>query len=172
MEVIVQVTEGSSGTWTETSTNGAVITKLSSSSYTARATIEPGKIYTFKYDIPAVGTCPATSDTMTVTNSALPTTPDAGVDQDICLSPGSNLITLAGNNITAGSVTGRWSKLSGPAGEIITNPALYNSEVTGLEEGLYIFKWTASNGNCTDLSDVVRINAYAPPSTADAGKDQ
>lgn len=166
-EIILQGTKGSTGTWTETSANGATITPLSSS--TARASITPGNTYTFQYAIAAAGSCPATTDTMIVSNSALPTTPNAGIDQDICLSAG-NSITLNGNAITSG--TGTWSKVSGPTGGTIASPNSNTTAVNGLTEGLYIFKWTASNGSCNNLSDVVRINAYQPPSAANAGLDQ
>lgn len=168
-EIILQGTKGSTGTWSVTTGTGATITPLSSS--TARASIVPGNNYTFRYDISNAnaGGCGASNDSMTVTNSALPTMPNAGVDQDICLSAG-NSITLTGNSITSG--TGRWSKISGPAGETITSPNSNITSVTGLAEGLYIFEWRASNGSCNNLSDVVRINAYSPPSPADAGADQ
>ncbi|AWK06841.1 hypothetical protein HYN56_22470 [Flavobacterium crocinum] len=167
-EIILQGTKGSTGTWTlDSGSATTTITPISSS--TARATILPGNTYTFRYSIASSGSCAATSDTMTVTNSALPTTPDAGVDQDICLSAG-NSIALSGNSITSGS--GIWSKVSGPAGGAIASPTLSTTNVTGLTEGVYIFKWTASNGTCNNLSDVVRINAYSPPSPADAGADQ
>lgn len=166
-EIILQGTKGSTGNWTETSTVGATIVKLSAS--TARATIVPGNTYTFQYSIASAGSCVATSATMTVTNSAQPTTPDAGTDKDICLSDG-NTINLRGNSITSGK--GVWSKVSGPTDESINSINSNSTTVTGLKEGLYIFKWTASNGTCDNLSDVVRINVYAPPSTANAGKDQ
>ncbi|MGL2994043.1 PKD domain-containing protein [Flavobacterium sp. TSSA_36] len=168
-EIILQGTEGSIGTWSETTSNGATVTPISSS--TARATITPGTNYTFQYDISSLnsGGCGATSDSMTVTNSALPTTPAAGSDQDVCLSLG-NSITMAGNSITSG--TGTWSKVTGPSGGNITSVTSNTTTVTGLTEGIYIFKWTASNGSCSNLSDVVRINAYAAPSTANAGPDQ
>ncbi|MCR4030697.1 MULTISPECIES: PKD domain-containing protein [Flavobacterium] len=167
-EIILQGTKGSTGTWSVTSGTGATITALSAS--TAKATIIPGN-YTFQYSISSAdaGTCGASSDTMTVANSALPTTPNAGIDQDICLS-GGNSINLSGNLITSG--TGRWTKVSGPAGGTIVSPNSNTTAVNGLTEGLYIFQWTASNGSCTNLSDVVRINAYSPPSTANAGADQ
>jgi hypothetical protein len=221
-EIILQGTKGSTGTWTETSANGATITPLSSS--TARVSIVPGNNYTFQYSVAGSGSCGPTTDTMTVTNSALPTTPSAGVDQDICLSAG-NSITLNGNAITSGtgtwskvsgptggtiaspnsnttavnglteggvdqdiclsagnsitlngnaitSGTGTWSKVSGPTGGTIASPNSNTTAVNGLTEGLYIFKWTASNGSCNNLSDVVRINAYEPPSAANAGLDQ
>lgn len=166
-EIILQGTKGSTGTWSVNSGAGATITALSSS--TARATIVPGNNYTFQYDIASAGVCGATTDTMTVTNSALPTTPNAGIDQDICLSAG-NSITLSGNSITSG--TGTWSKVSGPTGGAITSANSSSTTATGLTEGVYIFKWTASNGSCDNLSDVVRINAYLPPSPASAGVDQ
>lgn len=166
-EIILQGTKGSTGTWTVSTGNGASITRLSAS--TARATIVPGNNYIFQYSIASSGTCAATNDTVAITNSALPTTPSAGVDQDICLSAG-NSITLNGNAITSG--TGTWSKVSGPTGGTIASPNSNTTAVNGLTEGLYIFKWTASNGSCNNLSDVVRINAYLPPSTANAGLDQ
>ena len=166
-EIILQGTKGSTGTWTVNSGAGATITPLSSS--TARASIVPGNNYTFQYNVAGSGSCGPSSAYMNVTNSALPTTPSAGFDQDICLSAG-NSITLNGNAITSG--TGTWSKVSGPTGGTIASPNSNTTAVNGLTEGLYIFKWTASNGSCNNLSDVVRINAYQPPSAANAGLDQ
>lgn len=166
-EIILQGTKGSTGTWTVTSGTGATITPLSSS--TARASIVPGNNYTFQYSVAGSGSCGPTTDTMTVTNSALPTTPNAGIDQDICLSGGTS-ISLNGNTIASG--TGTWTKVSGPSAGTIATPNSNTTAVNGLAEGLYIFQWTASNGSCNNLSDVVRVNAYMPPSTANAGADQ
>ncbi|UPZ17966.1 PKD domain-containing protein [Flavobacterium humidisoli] len=168
-EIMLQGTKGSTGIWTVNSGNGATITPLSSS--TARATIVPGNNYAFQYSISSAdaGSCGASSDIMTVTNSALPTTPNAGIDQEICLSEG-NSITLSGNSITSGS--GIWSKVSGPVGGTISSNNSNSTTVIGLTEGLYIFKWTAGYDSCNNLSDVIRVNVYGPPSAADAGADQ
>ncbi len=90
-----------------------------------------------------------------------PVVPFAGADQPTC----SDTITL---NATAPSIgTGVWSSLSSAS---ISNVALNNSFVSGLDYGTNIFTWTVTNGPCV-LTDDVEIYRDTPPIQAIAGSD-
>ena len=86
------------------------------------------------------------------TIDALPTTADAGPDQQIC--SGSS-VTMAGNTITVGA--GSWSRISGPNTPTITNSSSPTTTITGLATGTYVFRWTSSNGTCPSSQDDVSI---------------
>ena len=120
---------------------------------------------TFRWTISS-GSCTPSFDDVTITVSALPTTANAGVDQTVCLSPGT--ATLAGNNPVIG--TGAWTVITG--GATVTSPTLFNSGVTGLTVGVNTFRWSITNGPCAASFDDVIINVSEPPSTAAAGPDQ
>ncbi|WP_164974323.1 PKD domain-containing protein [Filimonas effusa] len=92
----------------------------------------------------------------------------AGTDQKLCQA---TEVTLAGNTPTVG--TGKWTLTSTPAAAIV-NPAIYNTRVTGLQEGNeYTFKWTITgDGNtCPASDDDVTIYVRPEVSAPDAGKD-
>jgi hypothetical protein len=63
--------------------------------------------------------------------------------------------------------TGVWSKVSGPAGESYDDATLENAVVTVTSYGSYVFRWTETNGGCSDFADVT-VNFNEAP-TADAG---
>ncbi|WP_261511869.1 hypothetical protein [Chryseobacterium paludis] len=89
---------------------------------------------------------------------------NAGSNQ--ILGIGASQTSLNGNNPGASS-TGLWTVISKPAGApnpIITNPSLYNTNVTGLtSSGTYTFRWTVTTGTCTSTSDLtVTITAPGP----------
>ncbi|NOR27118.1 MAG: DUF11 domain-containing protein, partial [Lutibacter sp.] len=166
VNIFLQGNEDSSGTWSLfSSTGGPVPVITTTASNTAAATVTPGFDYVFQYTSNIAFGCPSTSDTMNVVNSALPLTPDAGSDQDIC-TDGGNAVTMAGNGIIGDGV---WTQVSGPNTSTIVDNTNPNTVVNNLIEGLYIFEWNTGSGNCGSFSDVVRINAYDPPSTAVAG---
>ncbi|MHC0443526.1 hypothetical protein, partial [Flavobacterium sp. 3-210] len=54
----------------------------------------------------------------------------------------------------------------------ITNPAQYNTTVTGLTDGNYQFQWTVSSVGCTDAQDSVAITIAPSITVAQAGNDQ
>jgi hypothetical protein len=102
------------------------------------------------------GTGTGTSATQTVVVTPGATQANAGGDQ----SPGdcSTSTTLAGNTITSGS--GVWTV--SPAGPTITSPTSPTSGVTGMTAGSeYTFTWTATNGGCSNSSDMV-FNSVGP----------
>ncbi len=123
-------------------------------------------VYVFRWTI-SYGICTPTSDDVQITLHDLPTVSNAGGDQVLCNAPS---ITLSGNNPSSGN--GLWTLVSGPNAPTITSPSLANSNVTGLIDGIYIFKWTITNGNCPASSDSVQITNYDLPTVAVAGSDQ
>lgn len=81
-----------------------------------------------------------------------PTVSNAGNDQAICSS--TNGATLAANTPAIG--TGQWTVISGSGS--FTNPNDPNTTVTGLSNGNNVFRWTITNGPCTQSTDDVSVN--------------
>ena len=89
--------------------------------------------------------------------ATIPTTSNAGADQNNCSSSGTAITsTLLGNNPDAGS--GTWSQVSGPSTASITFPNAATSPVTGMQNGVYMFRWTISNGACASSADDIQIS--------------
>lgn len=159
---------GTSGAWTQvTGPNISDITPNAPNAAIA-ANLIPGT-YTFRYTLPAAGSCAATSATTSITLFAEPTIAQAGDDQSLCNLTST---TLAGNTPVIG--TGLWTVVDKPAGSspVFTNAASPTSGFTNLLPGDYLLKWTISNGSCTSNSDLVRISYFAPPTVANAGPNQ
>lgn len=79
--------------------------------------------------------------------------------------------TFNGNN--PGVANGLWTLVSKPAGAstpVITNPSLYNTNVSGfLSSGAYTFRWTVTTGTCSSFSDLtVNVSAPSPGGVAAA----
>ena len=101
----------------------------------------------------------------------------AGTDVTITLPIAS--VSLDGINSTApGSAITKyaWTYVSGPAGYSITTPATVSTTVTGLVQGVYIFRLTVTNSAGTTASDDVMVTVNAQPAgqppVANAGKDE
>ncbi|MGE8556626.1 MAG: beta strand repeat-containing protein [Chryseobacterium jejuense] len=95
---------------------------------------------------------------------------NAGSNQ--ILEIGASQASLNGNNPGVSS-TGVWTLVSKPAGAptpVIVNPALYNTNVTGLNNsGIYTFRWTVTTGTCSSFSDLtVNVSAPSPGGVAAA----
>ncbi len=143
---------GPSCTITSTGINTAVVTGMTPGSYDFRFTISNG--------------CSSSYADITVVNSAVPSVPDAGTDQQLC---NAALFNMNGNNPVVG--TGTWSEVSGPAGTF-ANGNIYNTSFTPTGgAGTYIMEWTVTNGNCSS-TDQVSIEDYATPTTATVGATQ
>ncbi|HNX21893.1 MAG TPA: DUF11 domain-containing protein, partial [Bacteroidales bacterium] len=82
-------------------------------------------------------------------------TSNAGNDQFIY---GLTSATLEANNPAPN--TGTWTLVSGPNVPNIINPNSYNTQVTGLTEGAYIFKWTINNLSCGSSTDNVTVTVH------------
>ncbi|MBK7175109.1 MAG: hypothetical protein IPH84_18250 [Bacteroidales bacterium] len=123
-------------------------------------------VYVLRWTI-SNGVCTASTADVTVTFFESPVVSNAGPAQNLCNVTNT---TLAGNDPTPG--TGLWTLVSGPNTPAITTPTAYNSTVTSMVPGVYVFKWTISNGVCTPSESTVTITNYATPTTALAGADQ
>ncbi|HTK81148.1 MAG TPA: Ig-like domain-containing protein [Bacteroidota bacterium] len=109
--------------------------------------LSPG-VNTFVWTI-SNGTCPSSTDTVTIFRDAAPTTANAGPDQVIS----GTAATLHGNMPSIGA--GVWSLVSG-AGTISSSSDSV-SGVTGLGVGPNVFTWTISNASCPSSFDSVII---------------
>lgn len=154
-----------SGTWTLVSgPNTPTITSPSSAGSTVTGMI-PGT-YVFRWTI-SNGVCASSSDDVTINIYALPTVSNAGPDQALC---SASQFDLAGNNATSG--TGAWTLVSGPNSPVFTNASLYNTQVTGVITGTYVFRWSISNGVCAVSTDDIQIINFSSPTAVNAGPDQ
>ncbi|CAM3446471.1 PKD domain-containing protein [Flavobacterium chungbukense] len=174
----------STGTWTLTSTTGSpaavTITQSPPNSYLANATVVPGNSYVFTYTttsavFPDGSTCAGSSDSVSIEifNGAS-AAPDAGSDQNLCIDDVGGIITLQGNTAPADVSSAEWRFVLQPTGSVavIDDPSDPLTTVSNLTvPGLYILEWVFQSPSCRTLSDIVRIEMNAPPSTADAGPD-
>ncbi|PCJ77745.1 MAG: hypothetical protein COA57_16555, partial [Flavobacteriales bacterium] len=111
------------------------------------------------------GSCPVSTDDVTIIVYDQPTVAAAGPDQNLC---SSTTTTMTGNVPTVG--TGVWSVTSGTA--TFTDSTNATTAVSGLTIGsTAILKWTISNGICVSSSDEMIVNVATQP-TANAGLDQ
>lgn len=110
--------------------------------------------------------CP-TIKPIVVQISSAPTTANAGTDQSFCSSTGNQSTTLLGNNPDVGE--GVWTQVSGP-GATITYPNSATSPVSGMSTGVYLFRWSISNGACAASVDDIQISVGM--TTAAAGSNQ
>jgi hypothetical protein len=112
------------------------------------------------------GSCPPSTDDVILTNDAIPSNSNAGLDQTLC---NTGTFTLNGNTPSIG--TGLWTVVTGTGN--ISNPGNAGSSVTGVGAGSSItLRWSISNGVCTTSTDDVILKNDALPSTANAGMDQ
>jgi gliding motility-associated-like protein/uncharacterized repeat protein (TIGR01451 family) len=151
------------GQWTQVNGSPATITNpgLRNSTVTG---LSNGK-YSFEWALSLNG-CVVSRDAMDLTISAPVTTANAGADQSVC---GSSA-TLAANTPSVG--IGAWSQASGASGWTMSNPNSPTCVVTGLADGVYVFRWTISNGTCNASTDDVKLIVTTPLTPANAGADQ
>lgn len=156
-----------SGLWTKVSGPvGATISNNTSNSTNINFTA--AGIYNYRWTI-SNGTCTPSTDNIVITVLALPTTANAGADKEICVTTGA--VAMTGNTATIG--TGLWTQVSGPSSATITAPTNAASNITGLTSpGIYVFRWSITNGVCTPSMDEVTVTVSGLPSAANAGPDQ
>ncbi|ASZ13187.1 Ig-like domain-containing protein [Chitinophaga sp. MD30] len=85
-----------------------------------------------------------------------PTVANAGAAQVLCAA---SAVSLTGNVPVVG--IGVWSKISGPGNPIITNVSSAGTTVTGLASGVYVFRWSISNGDCNPSTSDVQITVQS-----------
>ncbi|KRB59177.1 gliding motility-associated C-terminal domain-containing protein [Flavobacterium sp. Root186] len=157
--------ENEIGTWTVSPSSGISFSDLHDPAAIASG-LSANTVYTFTWAIS--NGCGGSTDTVNVeTNNLQGDTADAGPDQ--CFPTGTSTITLAANDPSPG--TGLWTQVLGTAATI-TNPAQYNTTVTGLSDGNYQFRWTISNVGCINDDDFIDITIAPTITVAQAGADQ
>lgn len=145
------------GTWSQVGgPSTAVFTNVNAFN-TPVTNLQPG-IYQMAWTI-SNGTCPASSDTMSVFIAAQPTA-DAGQDQVLCFSTDSYQLDAIDPQITSLTAHLNWQQTAGPSGATILDDTLYNTIVTGLEPGTYKFLLTVMDGVCPVESDVFNLTLY------------
>jgi hypothetical protein len=105
----------------------------------------------------------------------IPPVADAGSDKTITLP--SNTVTLTGSGSdTDGSIASySWTKISGPSSYSIVSPSSSVTNVSGLAEGVYQFRFTVTDNNGASASSDVEVtvnpeNNISP--VANAGTNQ
>jgi hypothetical protein len=108
-----------------------------------------------------------TSNGITMTVSDPATVANAGVDQNISTSTA----TMSANAPSIG--TGSWTKISGTG--TISNVSDPTTAINGLSVGTSVFRWTITNGACSDSDDITinvsqnQIGSITGPSTVEPG---
>lgn len=156
------------GTWTVSPSEGIVFSDVNDPETTVSG-LQENMSYTFTWTISNACGVPLSDDVVITTNNTEGAIlSDAGPDK--CLPDGTSSIQLEGND--PGTGTGVWTQISGN-GATITNANLYNTTVTGLLNGDYVFRWTInSGGTCTNSEDDVNITIAPVLTIAAAGSDQ
>ncbi len=151
------------GVWSTISGTGTADSPSSNTSSVSGLTA--GASTTFRWTI-SNGVCPDETDEVTITVDAAPSTASAGANQTVCEGTAVN---LSATNPSTG--TGSWSTVSGTG--TADSPSSNTSSVSGLTAGASTtFRWTVSNGVCTDETDDVAVTVDAAPSTSFAGTNQ
>ena len=147
-----------SGTWTQVSGPGTTSFD-DATSPNAAATVTAFGTYVYEWS-EVNGGC-ADSDQVTITYTELPVA-DAGTGGDEC-----DLNFALNANPTVG--TGIWTQVSGPGVPSFSNASSPVSTVSVSLYGTYVFRWTETNGVCSD-QDEITVNFFQQP-VANAGTD-
>ncbi|MBL4656807.1 MAG: hypothetical protein JKX73_02320, partial [Flavobacteriales bacterium] len=150
------------GTWTQVSGPGTSSYIPSANSAIATVTATAYGTYTYRWT-GVNGTC-SDFDDVSIVYAQQPVA-SAGPNDDEC-----DLFHTLAAVPSVGS--GLWTRISGPVGNLVSyfpNAADPNAITTVTLYGTYIFRWTETNGVCSDFDDVI-INYYQQP-IANAGPD-
>ena len=114
--------------------------------------------------------------TVTVTAANLPPAVNAGTAQSVNYPVSSVNLTGTATAVSGAKISSTvWAQTSGPNTATISAPANLSTAVTGLTEGLYVFKLTATDNRGLSNSATVTITVNAAPRIApdvNAGSDQ
>lgn len=107
----------------------------------------------------------------------IPPTANAGTDQSITLPTDQVTVDGSGSTDTDGTITTYlWEKISGPATYAITNPGNSSTTITGLVEGVYVFRLTVTDNDGAQDTDDMQVTVNPEPGNeppeAVAGADQ
>ncbi|WP_276485223.1 PKD domain-containing protein [Paraflavitalea pollutisoli] len=147
--------------WTKVSGPAATITSGSSLTTTATSLVEG--TYTFRLQVTNTAGVVSTDDVVITVKAAVkPETPrnvaNAGADQTITLPISSVTLNGSGSVDPTGNLAAvGWFKISGPAGETITNSKVLTTTVTGLVAGTYQFRLLVYNSQWVPSSDTMIV---------------
>jgi len=113
------------------------------------------------YVVEEDGACQSPRGMVTMEVIESPTSAMAGPNDTVCQVN----YQLQGNFPAVG--TGVWTTTSGAT---IQNPSNHQSQVTNLDTGQNVFRWTTTNGPCTSFDEVVIVRDIQPD-PANAGTD-
>jgi len=150
------------GLWTKIS--GPPATISSPSVYNTSLSGLTNGVYKFQWAITSNG-CSPSLDTVLVTIDPPLQSFNAGPDQQIC---GSTATLTSSLGAEPGPGTGVWTQVAGSAATIVS-PMTYTTSVTGMVSGVYVFRYTVTNGACTASDDISLFISGPPPSIADGG---
>lgn len=150
--------------WAKVSGPGGDIIAFPSSQNTSVSSLVAGN-YIFRLTVVDNLGVSAT-DTMQVTvnpaagSSQSPPTVNAGVDASVTLP--TNSLQLTGTASSTGTIASYlWEKVSGPAGGAIAIPTAASTQITGLAEGVYVYRLTATDDLNQTGNDTVQVTVNA-----------
>jgi gliding motility-associated-like protein len=139
-------------------------TVANAADYNTSIAVTPGDSVILVWSV-SNGSCPPSTDTVTLVSYREPSPAVAGADQRLCNATSFNL------NATNPAVgTGRWTTIHG--GINVANPNSNATSIAVTPGDSVILVWTVSNGNCPANTDTVTLVSYAQAAPALAGPDQ
>lgn len=157
---------GGTGTWRVISPATYIFPVADINNNVANIAVPAGTVLRLEWTI-ANGGC-TTSDTLVLTNYALPDVANAGPDQSQCAGLD---FKMAGNKPTVLGATGTWSVVSGTATIAAGQANMDTAHIILPTGSTAVLRWTMTNGNCTNF-DEVTLTSIPRPTTATAGVDQ
>ncbi len=157
---------GGTGTWRVISPATFIFPPADIHNQIANLTVPAGTELKLEWTI-ANGGC-TTSDTVILTNYALPDLANAGPDQSLCAGLD---FKMAGNKPTVTGAIGTWSVVSGTAVIAAGQANMDTAHISLPAGGTATLRWTLTNGNCSNSEDVI-LTSIPRPTTANAGVDQ
>ncbi|WP_088340977.1 PKD domain-containing protein [Robiginitalea sediminis] len=112
--------------------------------------------------------------TVTVLPESLPPVVDAGADQEIVLPADTAVLTGTATDPDGGNiVTYAWTQQSGPANATFTGADTETLTASGLQEGVYVFRLTATDDEGQTGFDEVTVTVIqTQPPVVEAGPNQ
>ncbi|KAA8485937.1 PKD repeat protein [Arcticibacter tournemirensis] len=162
---------GFTGTWKEQSGNSLTFTPDTHSPDAVVGNLLPGQTYQLEWRVGGLSPCPDNTSLKSIVVRKPVTTAAVGATVRICLQEdgSNNHVTLSGNAPDAANgETGLWTQTSGVPAHI-TDPSLFNTEVTGLLPGSYVFEWgikndaTVGDAGCRESKATLTIEVTAYP---------
>ena len=100
---------------------------------------------------------------------------NAGLDKTITLPTNSVPVTGSASDADGTIASYSWSKISGPSQYTIASPSSATTSLTGLVQGIYVFRLTVTDNKGATATDDVQVTVNAAgntPPVANAGPDQ